>query len=98
MTETDITIRELRRRFGEGSLSPLEYWLALETHIEAWEPSICALYAYDPEAARKQAQASTERWRKGETLGASGWRSGDAEGTDCHKGAARAARHQGGGA
>lgn len=70
MTETDITIRELRRRFGEGSLSPLEYWLALETHIEAWEPSICALYAYDPEAARKQAQASTERWRKGETLGA----------------------------
>jgi aspartyl-tRNA(Asn)/glutamyl-tRNA(Gln) amidotransferase subunit A len=65
-----LTIRELRRRFAEGSLSPLEYWLALETHIEAWEPSICALYAYDPEAARKQAQASTERWRKGETLGA----------------------------
>jgi aspartyl-tRNA(Asn)/glutamyl-tRNA(Gln) amidotransferase subunit A len=69
MTETDVTIRELRRRFADRSLSPLEYWQALETHIEAWEPSICALYAYEPEAARKQARASTDRWMKGETLG-----------------------------
>ncbi|WP_208249308.1 amidase [Rhizobium sp. T1470] len=69
MSETDLTIRELRQRFADRSLSPLEYWLALERHIEAWEPSICALYAYDPEAARKQAQASTDRWMKGTTLG-----------------------------
>ncbi|OCJ15248.1 amidase [Rhizobium sp. AC44/96] len=69
MTETDLTIRELRQRFAAKTLSPLEYWLALERHIEAWEPSICALYAYDPEAARRQAQASTDRWMNGETLG-----------------------------
>lgn len=69
MSETDLTIRELRQRFADRSLSPLEYWLALERHIEAWEPAICALYAYDPDAARKQAQASTDRWIKGTTLG-----------------------------
>ncbi|RDJ16993.1 amidase [Rhizobium grahamii] len=69
MPETDLTIRELRQRFADRSLSPLEYWLALERHIEAWEPAICALYAYDPKAARKQAQASTDRWMKGATLG-----------------------------
>ncbi|KWV41397.1 amidase [Rhizobium altiplani] len=69
MSETDLTIHELRRRFADRSLSPLEYWLALERHIEAWEPAICALYAYDPEAARKQAQASSDRWMRGATLG-----------------------------
>ncbi|MBB3542397.1 MULTISPECIES: amidase [unclassified Rhizobium] len=69
MSETDLTIRELRQRFADRSLSPLEYWLALERHIEAWEPAICALYAYDPEAARQQAKASTDRWTKGATLG-----------------------------
>ncbi len=69
MSETDLTIRELRRRFADRSLSPLEYWLALERHIEAWEPAICALYAYDPVAARNQAQASTDRWAKGAPLG-----------------------------
>ncbi|MBB3315552.1 aspartyl-tRNA(Asn)/glutamyl-tRNA(Gln) amidotransferase subunit A [Rhizobium sp. BK181] len=69
MSETDLTIRELRQRFADRSLSPLEYWLALERHIEAWEPAICALYAYDPEAARQQAKASTDRWTKGAMLG-----------------------------
>jgi len=69
MSETDLTIRELRQRFADRSLSPLEYWLALERHIEAWEPIICALYAYDPDAARKQAQASTDRWVRGATFG-----------------------------
>ncbi|WP_028745558.1 amidase [Rhizobium mesoamericanum] len=69
MSETDLTIRELRQRFTDRSLSPLEYWLALERHIEAWEPTICALYAYDPEATRTQAQASTERWMRGTTVG-----------------------------
>ena len=71
MTEpTDLSIRELKRKFAEKSLSPSEYWLALERHIEAWEPTIAALYAYDPEDAREQAAASTERWAKGGPLGA----------------------------
>ncbi len=71
MTEpTDLSIRELKRKFAEKSLSPSEYWLALERHIEAWEPTIAALYAYDPEDSRKQAAASTERWAKGGPVGA----------------------------
>src|ERR1700754_5185923 len=70
MTDTDLTIRELRQHFADKSLSPLEYWLALEEHIAAWGPSISALYLYDPDAARAQAKASTERWTKGKTLGA----------------------------
>ncbi|EJJ30943.1 amidase family protein, partial [Rhizobium sp. CF142] len=69
MLDTDFTIRELRQHFTDKSLSPLEYWLALERHIDAWEPSIAALYLYDPQAAREQAKASSERWMKGGTLG-----------------------------
>ncbi len=70
MTEpTDLSIRSLRRGFSDKSLSPSEYWLVLERHIEAWEPTIAALYAYDPEDARRQATASTERWAKGAPLG-----------------------------
>ncbi len=67
---TDLSIRDLRRGFADKSLSPSEYWLALEQHIAAWEPTISALYAYDPEDARRQAAASTARWAKGAPLGA----------------------------
>src|ERR1044072_9089849 len=71
MTQTtDLSIRQLLQKFSEKNLSPSEYWLALEDHIEAWEPTIAALYAYDPEGTRKQAAASTERWAKGAPLGA----------------------------
>ncbi len=34
--ETDLSIRQLIQKFSEKSLSPSEYWLALETIIEAW--------------------------------------------------------------
>ena len=70
MTEsTDLSIRDLKRKFADRNLSPSEYWLALEKHIDAWEPTISALYAYDPDDARKQAAASTARWAKGAPLG-----------------------------
>jgi len=35
MTEIDLSIRELKRRFADKSLSPLEYWLALEPQRNA---------------------------------------------------------------
>ncbi|KQS77087.1 amidase [Rhizobium sp. Leaf384] len=66
----DATIVQLRARFADLSLTPSDYWQAVEARIAAFEPSISALYAYDPEAARAQAAASTARWRKGEPLGA----------------------------
>ena len=57
-----LTIKELLAHFRAKTLSPYEYWLAVEERIEAFEPHVAALYAYDPESARAQARASTERW------------------------------------
>ncbi|MBT9369130.1 amidase [Rhizobium sp. CSW-27] len=64
-----LTIRQVRDLYARKSLSPLEYWQAVEERIDAFEPYVQALYLYDPENARAQAKASTERWQKGETLG-----------------------------
>ena len=58
------TIKDLLAHFRAKTLSPCEYWLAVEARIEAFEPHVAALYAYDPESARAQAKASTERWRR----------------------------------
>lgn len=66
---TDLTAPSLLAAYRAKSLSPLEYWDALERHIAAWEPAIQALWAYDPEAARAAAAASTERWARGQPAG-----------------------------
>ncbi|MGK9053946.1 amidase [Neorhizobium petrolearium] len=65
-----LTIRELLSLYAAKKLSPSEYWLAVEERVAAFEPHVQALYLYDPESARAQAAASTERWTKSETLGA----------------------------
>ncbi|MHB0950774.1 MAG: amidase [Allorhizobium sp.] len=64
-----LTIRDLRAHFRAKALSPYEYWLAVEARIAAFEPHVAALYAYDPESARAQAKASTERWLRDAPLG-----------------------------
>src|ERR1044072_6491518 len=38
-------------------------------HVARWEPHIKALYAFDPDGARKVAKASTDRWNNGEPAG-----------------------------
>ena len=65
----DLNTLDILALYREKKLSPSEYWQAVEARIEAFEPVVNALYAYDPEDARKQAEASTKRWLKGETLG-----------------------------
>ena len=66
MTEIhDLSATELLQRYRAKTLSPSEAFAAIEKHIARWEPHIKALYAYDPEAARAEAKASTERWAKG---------------------------------
>ncbi|MEN3147680.1 amidase [Neorhizobium sp. IRAMC:178] len=65
-----LTIRELLDLYSTKKLSPSEYWLAVEDRVAAFEPHVQALYLYDPESARAQAAASTDRWMKGATLGA----------------------------
>lgn len=64
-----LTIRELLDLYSTKKLSPSEYWLAVEDRVAAFEPHVQALYLYDPESARAQAAASTDRWMKGATLG-----------------------------
>jgi len=64
-----LTIREILALYAAKTLSPCEYWSAVEARVEAFEPHVQALYLFNPESARQQAAASTERWMKGETLG-----------------------------
>jgi aspartyl-tRNA(Asn)/glutamyl-tRNA(Gln) amidotransferase subunit A len=71
MTEIhDLSAVELLARYRAKSLSPSEVFAAVEKHIARWEPHIKALYAYDPEGARAEAKASTDRWAKGAPKGA----------------------------
>ncbi|TMI98658.1 MAG: amidase [Alphaproteobacteria bacterium] len=70
MTEIhDLSAVELLARYRAKSLSPSEVFAAIETHIARWEPHLKALYAYDPETARAEAKASTERWARGAAAG-----------------------------
>ena len=65
----DLSATELLQRYRAKTLSPTEVFAAIEKHIARWEPHLKALYAYEPEAARKEAAASTERWAKGAPMG-----------------------------
>ena len=65
----DLTAVDLLAAFAARRVSPLDYWDAVEARIAGFEPTIAALYAYDPEGARRAAAASTERWAKGTPLG-----------------------------
>jgi len=64
----ELSAAELSAAFGVGAASPVEALEAVLAHIARWEPRLCALYAFDPEAARAAAQASQARWRAGRPL------------------------------
>jgi aspartyl-tRNA(Asn)/glutamyl-tRNA(Gln) amidotransferase subunit A len=66
----DLSAVDIIAGFRAKQFSPLEVLEDVLTHVAAWEPHIKALYAYDPEGARAVAKASTERWGKGEPVGA----------------------------
>ena len=70
MTELhDLSAVELLKQYRAKTLSPSEVFADIEAHIARWEPHIKALYAYDPENARAEAAASTQRWAKGAPAG-----------------------------
>jgi aspartyl-tRNA(Asn)/glutamyl-tRNA(Gln) amidotransferase subunit A len=60
----DLTAIELLAAYRAKKLSPSEVFADVEAHIARWEPHLKALYCYDPEGARAEAKASTERWAK----------------------------------
>ena len=61
--------REACVRWSEEEGYAYEVFADVEKHIARWEPHIKALYAYDPESARAEAKASTDRWAKGAPKG-----------------------------
>jgi Asp-tRNA(Asn)/Glu-tRNA(Gln) amidotransferase A subunit family amidase len=62
----DLTGRELLDAYRAKTLSPVEAMAAVLARVEAWEPKLKALYAFDPEEALRQARASEARWMQGE--------------------------------
>jgi aspartyl-tRNA(Asn)/glutamyl-tRNA(Gln) amidotransferase subunit A len=65
----ELTAIELLDAFRGNQLSPVEALEDLLSHVELWEPQLNALFAFDPDGVRSAAEASTERWTKGEPLG-----------------------------
>jgi aspartyl-tRNA(Asn)/glutamyl-tRNA(Gln) amidotransferase subunit A len=66
----DLSAGALVEAYGARRLSPVEVVDAVIRRIEAWEPQLNALWAYDPDAAREAARQSEARWARGEPLGA----------------------------
>src|ERR1700688_2510406 len=65
----DLSAVDLIAGFRAKQFSPSEVLEDVLSHIAAWEPHIKALYAFDPDGARKVAKASTERWQQGQCMG-----------------------------
>jgi aspartyl-tRNA(Asn)/glutamyl-tRNA(Gln) amidotransferase subunit A len=65
----DLSATDLIAGFRAKQFSPTEVLEDVLTHVARWEPHLKALYAFDPDGARKAAKASTERWQKDEAAG-----------------------------
>jgi aspartyl-tRNA(Asn)/glutamyl-tRNA(Gln) amidotransferase subunit A len=65
----DLSATDLISGFRGKQFSPTEVLEDVLAHIARWEPHLKALYAFDPDGARKAAKASTERWQKDEAAG-----------------------------
>jgi aspartyl-tRNA(Asn)/glutamyl-tRNA(Gln) amidotransferase subunit A len=66
----DLSAVDLIAGYRAKQFSPFEVLEDVLSHVALWEPHIKALYAFDPDGARKAAKASTERWDQGEPSGA----------------------------
>ena len=66
----DLSAVDLIAGYRAKQFSPSEVLEEVLAHVAVWEPHIKALYLFDPDGARATASASTERWNKGEPIGA----------------------------
>ena len=66
----DLSAVELLAGYRSGALSPVEVTRDVIAHIRAWEPHLHATYAYEPDEALAQAEASQARWARGAPQGA----------------------------
>jgi aspartyl-tRNA(Asn)/glutamyl-tRNA(Gln) amidotransferase subunit A len=60
----DLSAHELSAAYRTRKLSPVEVTRAALARIEAWEPSINAMYVVNAKRALAMAAASQERWRR----------------------------------
>jgi aspartyl-tRNA(Asn)/glutamyl-tRNA(Gln) amidotransferase subunit A len=65
-----LTAEQLSQAYARKELSPVEVASSCFERIEAWEPSINAMYLLKREAAVAAAQASELRWKQGKPFGA----------------------------
>ncbi|WP_439273713.1 amidase [Pseudochrobactrum sp. HB0163] len=65
----DLSAVEMVAGFRTGSLSPVEVTEAVIDRIEAYEPHLHAMWAFEPEAALAAATQSEARWRRREERG-----------------------------
>lgn len=68
----DMSAADLLAAYRSGALSPVAVAQAVIARIEACEPHLNALYAFDPDAVLAMARASEARWRRGEALALDG--------------------------
>lgn len=70
MTElADLSATELVGLYRTRSISPVEVVEAVLARIEAFDATLCAMWALDPDGARDAARRSEARWRRGEPQG-----------------------------
>jgi aspartyl-tRNA(Asn)/glutamyl-tRNA(Gln) amidotransferase subunit A len=62
----DWTGSELLEAYAGRTVSPVEVAKAVIARIDAYEPQLHALYAFDPDAALRDARASELRWMNGQ--------------------------------
>jgi aspartyl-tRNA(Asn)/glutamyl-tRNA(Gln) amidotransferase subunit A len=65
-----LSASELTALYRSREASPVEAVRAVIAHIERCEPTLCALYAFDPDVALACARASEARWADGHPLSA----------------------------
>src|SRR5215510_16515538 len=65
----DLSATDLIAGYKAKQFSPSEVLEDVIAHVARWEPHIKALYAFDPDGARKVAKASSDRWNNGEPTG-----------------------------
>jgi len=61
----DLSANELIGLYHTRALSPVEATRAVLARIERWEPTLCATYRLDPNAALAAAATSEARWHDG---------------------------------
>ncbi|MBF9196831.1 amidase [Microvirga sp. BT290] len=57
---------QLLEAYGRKTVSPVDVTKAVIARIEAYEPRLQALYAFDPKTALNAAKDSEQRWMRGE--------------------------------